>query len=330
MRAFRHPPSRRAVIAGLGLAMATPARAAATVIRLAALKTGTFAWELDVIRNHDLDKAADLTIEAIEVASPQAAELALRADQADIIISDWLFVSRVRSLGERLAFYPYSSAIGAIMTPQASTIASLADLRGKTLAVAGGPLDKSWLIVQGAALQEHVNLKAEASIVYGAAPLLAEKARQGEFAASLNFWNYCAELEAAGFHRLVGVDELAMRLGATGPIANLGYVFGEDWAGRNGAALARFLDMTRKAKEMLASSPEEWERLKPKLNLRDDATLALYRERYTMGIPRRPVAAEESDARRLYALLASLGGPELVGKASELQSGTFYAAAQSD
>ena len=72
----------------------------------------------------------------------------------------------------------------------------MGDLKGKTLAVAGGPLDKSWLIVQGAALRDGLDLKTEASIVYGAPSLLAAKARQGEFAASLNFWNFCAELEA--------------------------------------------------------------------------------------------------------------------------------------
>jgi NitT/TauT family transport system substrate-binding protein len=323
MRALCLPLSRRAFLGAMVLAVASPA-SAAPAIRLAAQKTGTFAWELDVIADRGLDKAAEVAIETAEFASPQAAELALLAGQVDIIISDWLYVSRARSLGERLTFYPYSSAIGAIMTPPASAIASLGDLKGKTLAVAGGPLDKSWLIVQGASLRDGLDLKTEASIVYGAPSLLAAKARQGEFSASLNFWNFCAELEAEGFHRLVGVEELAITLGATGPLTNLGYVFNEDWARRNEGALARFLEMTRKAKDILADTPEEWERLKPRLNLRDAGALTVLRQRYGQGIPRRSVEAEEADARTLYALLARLGGAELVGKASELDPGTFY------
>lgn len=323
MRPLRLPLSRRAFLGAMVLVTASPAHAA-PAIRVAAQKTGTFAWELDVIASRGLDKAAEITIETAEFASPQAAELALLAGQVDIIISDWLYVSRTRSLGERLTFYPYSSAIGAIMTPPSSAIASLSDLKGKTLAVAGGPLDKSWLIVQGAALRDGLDLRSEASIVYGAPSLLAAKARQGEFAASLNFWNFCAELEAEGFHRLVGVEELAMRLGATGPLTNLGYVFSEDWARRNEAALTRFLEMTRKAKDILAETPEEWERLKPKLNLRDAGALAVLRQRYGQGIPHRSVEVEEADARTLYALLARLGGAELVGKGSELDPGTFY------
>ena len=42
-------------------------------------KTGTFAWELAVIRAHGLDKQADLSIEVIELASPEAGKIALRA-----------------------------------------------------------------------------------------------------------------------------------------------------------------------------------------------------------------------------------------------------------
>ena len=317
-------PSRRTILAAIAASAACPARAAASSIRVTVLSTGTFAWELDIIRAHGLDAKADLAIEVTEVATPQAAQLALRAGQADIIVTDWLYVSRVRSLGERLVFYPYSTAIGAIMTPSPSSIASLADLQGRKLAVAGGPLDKGWLIVRGAALQEGIDLTSSASIVYGAPPLLAEKARQREFDASLNFWNVCAALEAEGFKQLVGVEDLAMRLGATGPLANLGYVFREEWAGENRHALARFLEATREAKDLLAQSPAEWGLIKERLGLRNGAALPAYQKRYAAGIPRRPVGAEEADARRLYAVLARLGGRELVGPAPELAPGTFY------
>src|SRR5260370_18089715 len=111
MRALRNLPSRRAVIAGLGLAVAAPARAA-TAIRVAALKTGTFGWELDVIGSHGLDKAAGLTIEAIEMASPQAAELALRGGQSNISISDWLSAPHPRPRGKPPAPSPSSPPPG--------------------------------------------------------------------------------------------------------------------------------------------------------------------------------------------------------------------------
>ena len=78
-------------------------------------------------------------------------------------------------LGANLVFYPYSSALGAVMVPAASPIRSLADLKGRKLAVAGGPIDKSWLLLQGAMKQDGIDLKTQATIDYGAPALLAEK-----------------------------------------------------------------------------------------------------------------------------------------------------------
>ena len=145
----------------LGL-LAAPANAADTV-RLAIQKTGTLAWELDVIRAHGLDKQAGLDIATLELAAPEAGKIALRGGSADIIVSDWLWVSRERHLGAKLVFYPYSSAVGAVMVPAASPVKSLADLKGRSLAVAGGPIDKSWLLLQGAMKQDGIDLKTQAT-----------------------------------------------------------------------------------------------------------------------------------------------------------------------
>src|SRR5882757_23478 len=122
-----------AAFAGLSGA---PVRATET-IRLAVQKTGTFAWELAVIRAHGLDRQANLAIQVYELASPEAGKIALRGGSADVIVSDWLWVSRERGLGAKLTFYPYSSALGAVMVAAASPAKSLADLKGKSLGVAG-------------------------------------------------------------------------------------------------------------------------------------------------------------------------------------------------
>ena len=62
----------------------------------------------------------------------------------------------------------------------------------------------------------------------------------------------------------------------------------------------------------------------------DAATLRAYRDRYREGIPRRPIADEEADARVLYRVLAAIGGSEIVGRARELDPGTFYRAIPGD
>src|SRR5262245_42112398 len=93
------------ILTAFVLAATSGARSDAEAIRVAVQKTGTFAWELAVIRAHGLDKRSNLSIQAVELASPEAGKIALRSGNADIIISDWLWVSRERGLGAGLTFY---------------------------------------------------------------------------------------------------------------------------------------------------------------------------------------------------------------------------------
>lgn len=297
---------------------------AADTIRLAVQKTGTVAWELDVARIHNLDKQAGIDIRAVELASPEAGKIALRGNSADVMVSDWLWVSRERDLGAKLVFYPYSTALGAVMVKADSAIHTLSDLKGKSLAVAGGAIDKSWLLLAAAAKQQGIDLKQQARIVYGAPALLAGKMQQGETDAMLNYWNFCARMEAQGFRRILGVEDLLPKFGVKGPLAMVGYVFDEQWAAAHRDTVARFLGVAAKAKHILLTSDAEWERIAPLTGASDAATLHAYRDRYRQGIPDRPVEAEETDARVLYRVLAELGGPALVGPGKELAPGTFY------
>jgi NitT/TauT family transport system substrate-binding protein len=318
-------------LSALAIALTLGTAAHATdVIRLAVQKTGTFSWELATIREAGLDKEADLSLEVTELASPEAGKIALRAGNADIMLSDWLWVSRERALGAKLTFYPYSSALGAVMVPASSPIKTLADLRGRKLGVGGGPIDKSWLLLQARMKQDGVDLKSDATIVYGAPPLIAAKALDGEMDASLNFWNFCARLEAKGFRRLAGMEEILPKLGAKGAVSAVGYVFDEGWAASHRDAVARFIAMTRKAKQLLVTSDTAWDKIAPLTGTTDPAMLKTYRDRYRDGIPRRSVNDEEADARVLYRVLAEIGGRDLVGAAAELDPGTFYHAAPGD
>jgi NitT/TauT family transport system substrate-binding protein len=120
----------------------------------------------------------------------------LLGGSADVIVADWLWVSRERALGTKLVLYPCSSAVGGAIVPANSSICTLADLEGKSLAVAGGPIDKSWLLLQAAAERQGIDLNQQARIVYGAPALLAAKMMHGGTDAMLNYWNFCARLKA--------------------------------------------------------------------------------------------------------------------------------------
>lgn len=306
--------------------LAAPAQAADR-LRLALQKTGTTGWEIAVIKAFGLDKEAGLDLEVTELASTDAGKIAIQGGGADIIVSDWLWVTRERALGAKLVFYPSSSAIGAVMTKNAA-IKGVKDLAGKTLGVAGGPLDKSWLLLKAYALRNGVDLERSAAVLYGAPPLIAEKALQGEIDAVLEFWNFAADLEAKGFTRAIELTDVEKALGAKGDVIITGYVFDEAFAARNADALARFLSTARKAKALIATSDKAWEAAAQRIGAKDKTTLDLYRKRYVAGVPKGSLTDEEADAAALYRVLAEIGGEKLVGPGKTLDPGTFYKAAE--
>lgn len=297
---------------------------AADKLRIAAQKTGTFAWELGIIRSRGLDKSADLDIEVTELASPEAAKIALAGGAADMILTDWLWVARERSLGAKLVFSPYSTALGALMVPANSPVKSLADLKGRKIAVAGGPLDKSWLLLQALSRASNLDLKSATDVIYGAPALLYQKTLNGEADANLNYWTFCAALEARGFRRLIGMDEVETRLGAKDRVAMVGYVFSESFAQRAQNALTRFFEIAREAREALAKSDADWAEIGRQAGAETSAQVALYRRTYVEGIPRRSIDAEFADASALYRVLVNAGGSDLVGPAAELDPAVYY------
>ena len=297
---------------------------ASETLRIGLQSTGTFAWQLDVIRRHGLADSAGLDLKISQFASPDAGKLALNGGSVDLAVVDWLWVARARGLGGKFLFYPYSSSVGAVMVKGDSPVRKLGDLKGRVLAVAGGPLDKSWLIVQAAAIRQGIDLKREAILEYGAPPLISQKLQQGEAEASLDFWNFCAALETLGYRRILEVRDAEAALGLSQPVALTGYVFSEEFAARHGSTIDRFIAIAQQANDIMLRSDEEWDALRPLMNARDATTFKAYRDRTRQGIPRRPLAAEEADARALFRTLASIGGPQLVGPSQELDPGLYY------
>jgi len=314
-----------ALLALIAALLAQPARAAEE-LRLALQATGTTVWEMAVVSAYGLDKEAGLHLKTTELASTEAGKIALLGGSADIIVSDWLFVARERASGRSLVFYPASTGIGAVVTKDPA-IASVKDIAGKKLGVAGGPLDKSWLFLKAYALKQGVDLEKAATIVYGAPPLLAEKAAQGELDAVLEFWNFALDLEARGFRRAIEMSDVEKALGAKGDPVVTGYVFDDKFANAHGPALAGFFAMMKKAKTLIATSDEVWAKASARIPTKDKATLDLYRKRYVEAQPKGSVEAQEVDAAKLFAVLVGIGGEALVGPAKTLPPGTFYTAA---
>ena len=314
---------RKVLTAAAAFFALTPAYAADT-LRVAVQKTGTVSWEIAVAKARGLDKAADLDIQTQDLGSTEAGKIALQGGSADMIVSDWLWVARERALGDDLRITPYSTALGALMAPKDSPIATLADLKGRSVGVAGGPIDKSWLMLRALARKSGFDPAKDSRPEFGAPPLIAEKLAQGETDSALEFWNFGADLEARGFKRVVEMTDVEKALGARGPVALTGYVFKADFARDHAPALKRYFDMLAKVRAALAESADNWAPIRARVGAKDEATFALYRRRYLEGVSTRPVAEVAADARALFKSIAEVGGADLVGGASDLDIGAFY------
>ncbi len=102
---WRRGRALSALFAALALSLIGPAIAPTTAmagpLKLAVLKFGTVNWELDVIKTHKLDTAEGVQLEILLLASKNATAVALQADSADMIVTDWVWVTRQRSNGKR-------------------------------------------------------------------------------------------------------------------------------------------------------------------------------------------------------------------------------------
>jgi NitT/TauT family transport system substrate-binding protein len=320
---------RRALAGATGLLVAGQPAFAAPMpqVRLGILQFGTVQWVADVIRRHALDVRHGFALRDVTLANTDAGRVSLMAGGSDVVVSDWPFVASQRAAGNRLAFAPFSSSSGGIITGPGSSIRTLADLRGRKLGVAGGPLDKSWLVVRAAAKAiAGLDLASEAQLAYGAPPLLGAKLAQGELDAVLTFWNFAARLEAAGCHEIVSVAQCAISLGLPDHLNLIGFVFHEDWAEANRPAIDGFLAAIGDAEKLLAGPAEkaEWQALRPLMDAADDALFARLKERFLSGIAPNDAATQEAAATRLFTILRQTGGLRATDGLEQLPPGIFW------
>lgn len=314
-----------AALAGFGLPLQ---RASATgTLRVASLKFGSLSWLLETIRAEGLADKAGVNITVVEVATNQAGPVALLSGEADVIVSDWPWALRQRALGEHVKFAPYSSALGAVMVPPDSPIQKLGDLKGKKLGVAGGAIDKSWLLLRAYSRKELGTDIAQLALPsYGAAPLLTEETRSGRLDAVLNFWTYAARLQGDNYRAIIEMDDVLKALGIAPVPSLVGFIWREETEAKKGAEIATFLSAVEQGNAVLATSDAAWDRIRHLVRPESDAEFAAIKAYYRAGIPTPWTGAETRSAEKLTQVLVDIGGAQLLGSDTQFDPKLFHAA----
>ncbi|MBD9358204.1 ABC transporter substrate-binding protein [Methylomonas sp. EbA] len=295
-------------------------------IRIGAMAAGTLNWELAAMRNQGLLDNAEFNVENIAVANQQAGKVALQAGSVDVIVSDWIWTSSMRGTGTNLSFYPFSDTSGVLLVPGDSPIKSLADLKGKKLGIAGGELDKNWLLLQALGQQQQLDLNAGVEKIYGAPPLLSQQLLEKRVDALLTFWQFAAHLEGQGYRALLTGEDLIRQLGINETVPSIGYVFKQDWADQHKAALKQFLSLSKQAHDTLCSADTEWQKIVPLTDATSPKEQQKLRERYCQGRVEQWGPTQQNAAAKIYALLHQLSNNKLTGQSAQIQAGTFWSA----
>lgn len=295
-------------------------------IRLALQEGGTAAWEAAAMEELHLDEKNGVKLKIRPVADSKAGQVALQAGEVDAILSDYFWVSIQRNQGADFTIVPHSLAVGGLMALPDGKVKSVADLKGSALSVAGGPVDKSYLI-----LQAFYNAKTGGTLTdditanFGAPPLVNEQMLGGQSDAALNFWHFNARAKVAGADEVISVKDMLAELGVTPQPPLLGWVFSEKTAADKPEMIGNYLDASFQTKQALLTDDALWDKIRPAMNVDDDALFIALRDAYRAGIVTSYTDADIEAAAKAYALLAQYGGSDLVGDKPDLAEGTFWA-----
>lgn len=268
------------------LLAATVARSEALpVLRASILQFGTAHWELAAMVEEGLDRAHGFELAIDTRANLSASRLALTANQADVIVNDWLWALARHTSGSPKLFMPYSASIGSLIVRQDSGIEDLADLAGRRIGVAGGPDSKGWILLQAAARQQGIDLSLD-QVQFAAPPLLNPALERGQVDAVLTYWHYGAKLLAeGGYAEPLSMVDLAESLGLNTRMPMLGYVFNRDWTTTHPDQVAAFAAAVTATKAKLMNSDETWDKVRELMRTDSDALFEAYKTGYRAGDP---------------------------------------------
>ncbi len=294
-------------------------------VKVGVLAYGTVNWELSIMQLNKIAQKNGIELEVKKLASKNGVSIALQAGAVDVIVSDYIWVSRQRADGADFTFYPYSKAIGGIYVRPELNINNLMDLENNKLGISGGSVNKTWLITRaytkfkyGKDLNKHIKP------AFASPPILNKKVLDKSLAGAINFWHYNAKLKAQGMKELIDLKTMLREMNIKNDSPLIGWVFSEKFANNNKRIINSFLQSSYETKKLLNDSDEQWLTIKKSMKAKNDDIYKALVKGYRDGIPKTFGADEKLAAKKVFDILVKEGGSKLVGNSKTLAKGTFW------
>lgn len=293
-------------------------------LKVGVLAFGTVNWELDVIKQNNLDIKNGYELEIVELASKNASSIAIQSGSVDIIVTDWLWVNKQKNMAREFYFSPYSKANGTIYSAKNSKIKTIADLEGKNLGFIG-IYDKSWLIFKAYTKKIYQKeLDKMVNITLASPPILYKKLSDESLDAAINFWHFNAKVKATGAKELISFNNVLNELDINEKVSFIGWVFNKSSALKNSELYNKFLNSSKEAKNILLNSDSEWERLKPKMRVKNDEVFLNLKSGFRKGVVFGFEDVSFNDYNKVFSILKEESSKEFINSGDTLSKDIFW------
>ena len=120
------------------------------------------------------------------------------------------------------------------------------------------------------------------------------------------------------------MTDVMARLGLDPAPPLVGFVWRETLLDQPGAPIEGFFRAVGDANQTLKTSDAAWERLRPSMQVKSDAEFTRLKEYFRAGIPGPWTDADLASSKKLYDLLADLGGADFVGPNPHFDAALFW------
>jgi NitT/TauT family transport system substrate-binding protein len=313
---MRRVVSLLALVALLAAPAALAQEREPVTVRVGMQAVGTFSWVVHAMQYFGVDEEMALNLEPVTYATKQATELALRGDEVDVVVDDFVGAVQMRQRGVPVAaVYPYGKAVGGVVVPTDSDVQDIPDLEGRTVAAASLD-DKSLLILRALTTSEYgFDPQVDGETLQAAPWLMEGLMEDGEIDAGIPYWHFVSRMTYDGdFRDVMMVTDMLDQLGLRSDLPILVLVGSEN---APDAAITRFIEaMIETTERMRADSMDGvWQSILDEelYSLPDPAAFPEVRARWEAGLPEGWSEAQIDGLKTLVEQLVNVAGAEIVG-----------------